>query len=192
MTIKIIFAILSIVLSFGLYVPYYIGIWKKETKPHLLTWTTWFLLTALGFLISSRSNGGFGSLIFAFQSICSLTVAIYAFCKKEKNIVPFDWIIFACALIILIFYYLTKNALVSVILAASIDCLGYVPTFRKSYSQPNTEPVLTYAVTSVSWLMSIFALQTFNFTTLFYPVALVVIDIAFALFLIIRRHSLKK
>lgn len=191
MPIKIIFAVLSIVLSFALYIPYYIGIYKKETKPHLLTWTTWFLLTALGFLISSKSNGGLGSLTFAFQSLFSLSVVIYAIYKKEKNIVLFDWIIFACALIILIFYYLTKNAFTSIALAAFIDCLGYVPTFRKSYLQPNTEPALTYAITSVSWLMSIFALQTFNFTTLFYPIALVIIDIIFALFLIIRRHQLK-
>lgn len=192
MTAKNIFAIISLILSFGIFIPYYIGIWKNETKPHLLTWITWFILTALGFILSYTSGGGAGSFTFALQSILCLSIVIYALFKKEKNIVRFDWIIFACAIIILLFYIFTKNTLLSVIFAAIIDCLGYVPTFRKSYLQPYTEPPSSYALAFASWLFSSFAISTFTATTLIYPIALVVINGTFVTFLFIRRSTILK
>lgn len=192
MSTKSIFAIISLLLSFALFVPYYIGIWKKETKPHVLTWITWFILTALGFVLSYTSGGGAGAFTFALQSILCLSIAIYALIKKEKNVVRFDWIVFACVIIILLFYVFTQNALLSAIFAATVDCLGYIPTFRKSYMQPYQEPILTYVLTFASWLFSAFALSTFSVTTLVYPIALVVIEIAFVIYLLIRRRALKK
>ena len=189
--LKTIFAIISLALSLGLFIPYYNGIRKKETKPHLLNWTTWFILTALGFYISYTSGGGAGSFTFAFQSLLCLTVVVYALFKREKNIVSFDWLVFTCVLIILAFYFFTKDALLSVIFAASIDCLGYLPTFRKSYLQPFQEPPMTYFLAFASWLLSIFALANYSTITLIYPIALVIINGAFVSFLLIRRKIIK-
>jgi uncharacterized membrane protein HdeD (DUF308 family) len=189
--LKTIFAIISLALSLGLFIPYYNGIRKKETKPHLLSWTTWFILTSLGFYISFTSGGGIGSFTFGFQALLYLTVIIYALLKKEKNIVSFDWLVFSCVLIILTFYFFTKDALLSVIFAASIDCLGYLPTFRKSYLQPSQEPPMTYFLGTLSWLFSIFALANYSTVTLIYPIALVIINGAFVSFLLIRRKIIK-
>lgn len=190
MLFKTIFAAISLILSFVLFIPYYIGIWKNETRPHLLTWITWFILTALGFVLSYSSGGGAGSFTFALQSVLCLSVAVYALFKKEKNIVRFDWAVFTCVIIILLFYIFTKNALLSVIFAATVDCLGYIPTFRKSYLLPHSEPSLTYILAFFSWLFSLFALSTTTAITLIYPVALVMINGIFVGFLFIRRKVL--
>ena len=189
MSIKTIFAIISLASGFALFLPYFIGIWKNETKPHLLTWVTWFILTGLGFVLSYTAGGGAGAFTFALQSILCLFIAIYALIKREKNITRVDWMIFTFAIIIMSFYALTKNALLSAIFAATVDCLGYIPTFRKSYLRPYQEPPLTYTMASVSWLFSIFALNAFSVTTLIYPIALVVVNGAFVLFLFIRRKA---
>jgi len=192
MQLKIFFAFISLLLSLVLFVPYYIGIWRGETKPHLLTWLTWFVLTALGFLLSFKSGGGAGSFTFALQSMLCLLIVIFAFWKKEKNIVYFDWLVFACIVVIVFFYILTKNVLLSVVFAATVDCLGYLPTFRKSYTEPYQEPPLTYFLAFLSWSFSVFALQKYSTTTLFYPLALVLINGTFVIFLIVRRSVIKK
>jgi hypothetical protein len=189
---KTLLATFSLLFSLAIYIPYYHGIWKKETKPHLLSWLTWFLLTALGFVLSYSAGGGLGSFTFALQSFLSLTIVIYALYKKEKNIVRFDWVIFGFAIIILLFYLLTKNALWSVIFAGSIDCLGYVPTFRKSYLKPFSEPVATHALACASWIFSVGALSAYTPTTLIYPLSLVFTTAIFVIFLFVRQKITKK
>lgn len=190
MSIKIILATVSLVLSLAIFVPYYLGIVRQEIKPHLLTWTTWFLLTALGFVLSLRSGGGMGAYIFALQSALCLAVVIFALYKREKNIAVFDVVVFVSALIILLFYAVSKNALTAVILAATVDCLGYVPTVRKSYLAPYQESALAYFLAMVSWVLALGALQSYTFISLLYPIALVLVDGFFVIFLLVRRRQL--
>ena len=159
--IKTIFTVLSLVFGLALFIQFYIGIWKKETKPHLLTWLIWFMLTAIGFYLSYTSGGGAGSFTFALQSFLCFTIVAYALVKKEKNIVRSDWIVLVFVLLTLLFYTLTKNAMLSALFTASIDSMGYIPTFRKSYSQPFQEPALTYSFSLMSWFCSIFAQYSF-------------------------------
>lgn len=189
MPTKIIFTIISLVFGFALFLPYYINIWKRTAKPHLFSWLTWGILTGLGFILSLKGGGDGGAFIFALQSILCLGIAVYALAKGEKNITRIDWVFFVSAMLIIFIYLFTKNAMLSVFLAATIDALGFLPTFRKSYSKPYDEPALTYFFSSLSFLFSLGALQVYSFVTLFYPSALVVTNIVFVLFLLIRRKS---
>jgi hypothetical protein len=191
MVLKIIFTIISLVCGVAIFVPYYVGIIKKETKPHLFSWTTWGILTGIGFVSSLSGGGGGGAWVFALESVLCFSVAVYALFKGEKNKTRIDYIIFISAIIIIFIYVFTKNAVLSVSLAATIDFLGFLPTFRKSYSKPYDEPPLSYLFSLLSYLFSLGALQTYSFVTLFYPSTLVIVNGAFVLFLLIRRRVFK-
>lgn len=189
MPTKNIFTIISLFFGFCVFLPYYVNIWKKTAKPHFFSWITWGIVTGIGFILSLRAGGGKGSWIFALQSMLCLGIAGYALIKGEKNITRLDWFFFVSAIIILFLYVFTKNAVVSVSLAAIIDFLAFLPTFRKSYSKPYDEPALTYFSSFLSFLFSLGALQTHSFATLFYPLTLVVTNNVFVLFLLVRRKS---
>jgi hypothetical protein len=189
MPTKTIFSIISLVFGLGVFLPYYINIWKKTAKPHFFTWVTWGIVTGIGFILSLQAGGGKGSWIFALQSILCLGIAGYALIKGERNITRIDWFFFISALIIIVIYIFTKNAVLSVFLAATIDSLAYLPTIRKSYSKPYDEPALTYFFSFLSFSFSLGALKTYSFVTLFYPLTIVVTSSAFVLFLLIRRKS---
>jgi hypothetical protein len=191
MLTKTIFTIISLTFGFALFVPYYINILKKTAKPHLFSWLTWGILTGIGFILSWRAGGGGGSFYFALQSILCLGVAGYALAKGEKNIIRIDWVFFLSAISIIFIYVFTKNAIVSAFLATAIDVLGFAPTFRKSYKKPYEEPVLTYFLSCLGFLFSVFALEIYSFATAFYPSVLVVANMILVLFLIIRRKSIK-
>lgn len=191
MLTKTIFTIISLGLSLAVFFAYYISIWKKVTKPHLLTWLTWGILTGIGFILSLKGGGGGGAWIFGLQSILCFGVVVYALVKREKNITRIDWVFFISAILIIFIYLFTRNAVLSVFLAATIDVLGFLPTFRKSYSKPYSEPALTYFFGSLSFLFSLGALQIYSFVTLFYPSVVVVANIILVLFLLIRRKSIK-
>jgi len=191
MPIKTIFTIISLVFGFGVFLPYYINIWKKVAKPHLFSWLPWGILTGIGFISSLQGGGGEGSWIFALQSILCFGIAGYALVKGEKNITRIDWFFFVSAIIIMFIYAFTKNAVISILLAAIIDFLAFFPTFRKSYSKPYDEPALTYFSSFLSFLFSLGALQTYSFVTLFYPLTLVITNSVFVLFLFFRRKTIK-
>lgn len=191
MSAKIIFTIISLAFGLALFLPYYINIFRRTAKPHLFSWLPWGILTGLGFILSLKGGGGGGAFIFALQSILCFGIAAYALVKGEKNIRRIDWVFFISAIIITVIYVFTKNAVLSVFLAATIDCLGFASTFRKSYSKPYDEPALTYFFSSLSFLFSLGALHSYSFVTLFYPSVLVVTNMVFVSFLLIRRKSLR-
>ncbi len=192
MSLSNISAVISLVLSCLLFVPYYSGIIKGETKPHILTWATWSVLTGLGFILSYSNGGGPGSFNFALQSLLCFTIVLYSFFQKEKNITNSDWITFCAAIFISILYFFSKDALLSIIFATIIDSLGYIPTFRKSYLSPQEEPTLTYILNSGSWFFSIGGLKTFSLVTLIFPTTLIVVSSSLVVFLIIRKKALLK
>lgn len=187
-----IFAVLSLILGFATFVPYFVEMAKGTAKPHIFSWITWSLLTGLGFVISLAGGGGEGAWIFGLQSALCIVVAIYAFFRGEKNITRLDRFSFAGALVATIVYVFTKNAVISVCLAAMIDCLGFVPTFRKSYAQPFSEPALTFLLSGLGFLFSVGALDDRSFVTMFYPLVLVAANASFVLFLLTRRSVLKQ
>ena len=190
MSLKTIFAIISLALGLAVFLPYYINIWKKVAKPHFFSWIIWSVLAGLSFYLSLNGGGGEGSWIFALSSVLCLCVAIYALIRGEKNITRIDWVFFFAAVITMFIYVFTKNAVLSVSLVATIDFLGFLPTFRKSYSKPYDEPVLTYFFSFLSYLFSIGALQTYSFVTSFFLSTLVVTTGVFVLFLLLRRKAI--
>jgi hypothetical protein len=147
-------------------------------------------LTAIGFVSSLSEGGGGGAWIFGLESVLCLSVAVYALIKGEKNKAQIDYVFFISAIIIIFIYVFTKNVLLSVSLAAIIDLLGFLPTFRKSYLKPYDEPSLSYFFSFLSYFLSLGALQTYSFVTLFYPSTLVATNGVFVLFLLIRRKSM--
>lgn len=189
--LKTIFTTVSLASGIAIFVFYYISIFKKEAKPHLFSWTTWGILTGIGFVASLSEGGGEGAWIFALESILCLSVAGFALFRGEKNITRVDWVFFISAIVTMFVYVLTKNAVLSVFLAAIIDILGFLPTFRKSYLKPYNESVSSFSFSFLSYLFSLGALQTYSFVTIFYPVTLVITNGVFVLFLIIRRKAIK-
>ncbi len=186
------FAVLSLVIGFCTFVPYFVEMAKGTARPHIFTWITWSLVTGIGFFVSLTSGGGAGAFVFGLQSALCAVVAVYALFRGEKYITRLDRFAFTGALLAIVIYVFTRQVILSVLLATLIDCLGYVPTFRKSFNAPLSEPVLTYTFSGLSFFFSIFALQEFQFTTLFFPLVLVLMNASLVTFLLVRRRALTR
>jgi|SRR3989344_628093 len=187
MDIKIVLAILSLVVSFGTFLPYFVGISRHQTVPHVFSWTTWGILDGLGFILSAAEGGGAGALIFASESVLSFSIAGYAYFRGEKEITLLDKFSFGSAIVIIAVYGFTRDALVSVCLASIIYTLGFVPTFRKSYLKPHNEPALTYFLTAVGFAFSLGALETYTFVSVLFPVVVLIESAMLTAFLLLRR-----
>ena len=170
---------------------YYIStVIKGKTKPHMYTWLIWGLVTviaALGQIVNGGGWGGYYTLLVAFNCF---TIATLAFFKGEKNIVLFDKYCLIACLISIALWPLTKAPLLSVILVTLIDTVGFLPTLRKSYNKPHEENLISFILYGLTYSMSIVALASYNFVTVFYPAVIATSALSLAIMLMIRRRIL--
>ena len=122
-------------------------------------------------------------------SVACQGVVVSAFFRGEKNITNTDKVSFVGALLAWGLWWLTSNPFWAVILVTLTDALAFVPTFRKSYCQPWQETAATYGLDTLKFIIGLFALESYNLTTWFYPAALILMDGSFVIYLIIRRRQ---
>lgn len=188
---KILFLIIWIIFTFIWYYHYIKDIFLWKTKPHIFSWFIWWLLTLIAFLAQLSDNAWPWALITWITAFVCIFIAILSIKKWEKNITKSDKYSFLWAIFAIIIWYITDNALYSVLLITLIDALWFYPTFRKSYFKPFQETLSTYLLSSIKFVFWIMALTNFTLITYLYPLSLIVMNWVFVIMLIIRRKQLK-
>ena len=188
MSIKELLGLVATLIALVSFIFYFRGILAGTTKPHAFSWLVWGVLTSIGFFGQYAGHGGWGAWATGGDALGCLIVAAYAARYGLREIAKSDWLSLAGAGFALFLWYLTSNPLAAIILVAFIDACGFWPTFRKSYLKPNQETLTTYLLSAVKYSIALFALDQFSMVTAFYPAALVLINGAFVIFLLIRRR----
>jgi len=182
--------ILATLIAIYAYIPYFRNIFRGKTKPHAFSWFVWFLLTAIAFFAQVSDNAGPGAWVTGFTAVICFVIFIFGLKRGEKDIVWIDWLSLVGALLALGLWAITNEPLLSVILITLIDALGFVPTFRKSYSKPNEETALTYGLSSLKFAIGIAALDNVTLVTALYPASLVLANGIFVAMVLLRRQKL--
>jgi hypothetical protein len=186
-----IFAALAVFVSIMRYGTYLLSIYKKETKPHVLSWFNWGLVVAIGAVAQFKLDGGLSAWVLTFVSSVCFFISILAIKIGEKNITKSDVITFVLALLIIPLWQTTQNAFIAIISLIIIDSLSYYPTFRKSWSNPWGEPPHSYYWAGSRYFFALFTIDNPTFENVTYLFFLMSIDWLFATYLVIRRRALK-
>jgi len=170
---------------------YYIySIFKKGVKPHLFTWLTWSLITAIAAAGQYVGGAGFGFLVVAWYSFATGVIALLSLKYGEKHITKSDYIALGFCLVAIVLWQLTKTPLYSVIIVSIIDIVAIYPTLRKSFSKPMEENLFSFLLFGSTTALSLLALSEYNILTLLYPITIIFADLLIAGMLIIRRKQL--
>jgi hypothetical protein len=186
MQIKAIFGIFSsFVLIIG-GVPYLIDIHKKRVHPHILSWIGWSFITALGgsAMLASGSHWVV-ALLFANTFLC-FSIAIYSIIRKVGvwSSSVYDFLFFGLGVLGLILWQLLDAPIIALILAIIADLSFGLPTIIKTYKNPESETYFAWLASTTSGLLSLFAVEHFNFSEVAYPAYLFIFDIT-VLFLVL-------
>jgi len=184
--------IITVGIAFFSYIPYFRDTFAGKTKPHVFSWLIWAVLTGIGFFGQIADNAGPGAWVTGFTTaVLTIFVILFVLGKRgEKNIMLVDWLSLIGAGIALLFWYLTKGPLLSVILITLIDAFGFFPTFRKSFNKPNEETAITFFLSGFKFVLAFFALNKVSLVTFLYPASLIFMNWLFVAMLIIRKHQL--
>jgi hypothetical protein len=151
--------LLAVVIGFVGYVPYFRSIFSGKTKPHAFTWLVWGMLTAIAFGGQVVGEGGAGAWVTGFTAFISFTIFALALMKGKRDFPLPDWLCLAGCMVALALWAFTEDPLSAIILITLIDLIAFVPTFRKSYTQPYSEVAFTYALSGLKFLIALFALE---------------------------------
>ncbi len=187
---KIVSLIIWIILTFIWYFYYIRDIFRGKTKPHIFTWLIWWSLTLIAFIAQLSDNAWPWAWVTWVTAFVSLFIAFISIWKWEKEITRSDKYSFLWAILAIIVWYLTDNALYWVLLVTLIDALWFYPTFRKSYYKPFEETLSAYTLASIKFIFWIIALTNFTLITYLYPLSLVIMNLIFVIMVLIRRKML--
>jgi len=122
----------------------------------------------------------------------NIYIVIQSFKFAERNITKSDWFFLIAGLAAIPLWILTKDPLWSVILVTVIDISGYGPTMQKSWKAPYEENALAYFMLLPKHIASLFAMQDYTLVNVLFPYAMIFINGALVVFLLVRRRAIAK
>ena len=195
-------------------VAYGIYVWQTlrgEARPHPLSWLIFGILTATAYLVQVDEAAGPGSWVMGITAIVCLLLCLMSFWRGERAFPWYEWAFLATAVVIFAFYLWSRSPefisdtlsgasrdliirhapAISASLAAFVSVLGFGPTVTKAWRRPYSDSSSTFALNSLKFVPSFFALDTISVATCVFPAALVVANATVALIIYLRRQQMK-
>lgn len=175
------------------YVPYFRGVISGKIRPHIYSWLVWSIVAFIVFALQVSGGAGAGSLVTLATALMCVGVIILSYVLKRRvEAVKMDLVFLVLAVIALGFWLIAKQPVLSIVLATTVDLLAFVPTVRKTWSYPHTETVTFYYFMTWRFGLAVLALQKYSVVTALYPVTWLVVELCFALMLIVRQRMVTK
>ncbi|OHA79772.1 MAG: hypothetical protein A2675_04155 [Candidatus Yonathbacteria bacterium RIFCSPHIGHO2_01_FULL_51_10] len=191
MEIKLIFGIASTILAVVCFAPYIKDVLLRKTEPYRYSWLVWTILQTVGVMAQLKDGAGYGAWALAVGAVFCFAIFLLSFKFGTKNITKFDAGCLVASLGAIIIYFLISNPVWAIIVVATIDFVGFLPTFRKGYEEPFTETASTFVMSAIANALSLIALQNYSVTTVLYIASLLLTNSSFAAMILWRRKLCK-
>lgn len=191
-TIKTISAILSVIIGTSAFYPYIRDIFLKRTQPHAYTWLIWGLTQGVAVAGLWYGNGGLGALELTVGTALVFVVFLFSLKYGTRNITLNDTVILIIALLSIVVWWQLDNPVLAVIIVCVIDAFGYIPSLRKSWGEPWSETLASWALFSIGNVFAVIALTEYNALTLLYLMTITIGNLAILVVCLIRRKKILK
>ncbi|MGZ6004812.1 MAG: hypothetical protein ACXWLH_01535 [Candidatus Saccharimonadales bacterium] len=132
-------SIFSFCLALYAAVPYIIDIVKRKTKPNIVTWFTWTLLTGIATAAAFAAGEPRSDIITLAISIQTGSIVLLGLKYGIAKMTWFDGLCQLGVIVALILWLLLNSPLIAIVGALIIDFIGLLPTAKHSYLKPTEE-----------------------------------------------------
>jgi hypothetical protein len=191
MEIKFVFGLLSTFFVFAGLIPYFLNINKRIIYPHNLSWLGWAFITFIGAMAMISAGGKWAVLILFANFLSCIIVVLFSIYKKVGiwSTTPYDYLFFGLGIIGIVLWQVFDIPLLALICCVIADLCFGIPTIIKAYKNPKTENSLAWFSSSLSGLLSIFALNSFLISEAIYPVYLFIFDLTILSIVLLRKKN---
>lgn len=164
-----------------------------EIKPNRVSWLMWAIAPMIA-AAAALSDGVTWSVLPVFMSgFLPLLVFFASFVNKNAywKLGVFDYACGLLSTLALVLWAITKEPNVAIAFAILSDGIAAVPNLVKSWKYPETESAVSYVGGVFSALTSFAAIKMWGFSSLAFPIYLVIIDLSL-IFAVWRRKIFRQ
>lgn len=193
-TLKLAASVVATGIAIVAYIPYLVDMFRGKNKPHLYTWISIFLITAVVAWLQLIGGAGVG----AIPTICGVfidaVILFYCFRFGTKDVVFMDKVCLAISIIGVISYLVfQQQPVISLIILTAAEIISFIPTFRKTRNDPYSESLPSYYLLMLKLALILVAVREYNWLTVSYSVLWLVVFVVFlACVYIWRSRSTRK
>lgn len=192
MNITIILVVISSILTLVSVIPYLIDIVKGRTKPRVVSWFVWSLLTGISFVASFTEHQYPTAALMFCSVLATMAIVVLGWKNGDKKISRLDIFCFIGVVIGIIFWVIFNSPSIAVVAMIAIDFIGGIPTQVHAWKKPQEETMKTFVLGLIGSLLTLMTVTNWQITAFAYPLFLVIININFVLLISIRRLVFKK
>ena len=172
-------------------IPYVRDTLRGATRPHRGTWLIWGVL-AVVVCLSQYADGASWSLVMAgVQAVLTGVIFALSIRHGEGGLRPVEMVMIAVATVGVIGWIVADEPLVATACVVAADLIGAAMMIPKTYRDPDSETLVTFAFASLGGAMAAGAVGALDLSLLLYPVYYCVINGAIALLIYERRSVLR-
>ena len=185
MTFKSVMGVLSVII---MVIAYAVYMWQtarsEDVRPHPFSWFLWGFVTAVVYLVQitqKRRTRKLGCRVYGNLLLSDRHT------QSSSNTDGVSRYLIGCQLLLGCWYsdttWLLRIRPSQRILATITDVIGYGSTIKKGWVEPHKDSATSFALNSLKFVPSLFALQAYSLATWLYPATLVLMNGAVALML---------
>ena len=169
-------------------IPYVRDILRGVTRPHRGTWLIWGVLAVVAFL-SMRADGASWSLVMAAcQAVLTGLIFVLALRWGEGGLSRAEVVMIAVAAAGVCGWLVAEEPIVATACVVAADLIGAAMMVPKTYWDPGSETLATFALASVGGALAAGAVGMVDVSLLLYPVYYCLINGGIALLIWARRR----
>jgi len=175
------------VLSVASVLPYITDVIKRQTKPRIVSWSIWCLLSAITTAAAFTDHQYPTAIMTGIGVLETLLIVILGWRFGDRRFARLDTVCLFGALVGLGLWYQFNSPALAVIAMVVIDMVGSVPTLVHAWRWPYEETWLTFVLWSISSLFTILAIRQWQVTSYLPPVYYIVMNTVIALVILVRQ-----
>ena len=189
---RLILIILGSLITLSAVIPYIIEIIKGTTKPRVVSWFVWTVLTGLGTAAAIAEGQWLTSILLGTAAFETLLVVILGFRHGDRRFERLDIVCLVGAVVGIILWQLFDSPAIGALAAVTLDLVGGIPTLVHSWKKPHEETWITFFISAVGSSLALFVITDWRVTASAYPIYLVTINALFTVVLLTRGKVVPK
>lgn len=177
----------SILMLVGV-LPYLVDVVRGKTKPRIVSWLVWCVLTAIAGFASLFDGHYPTAILLAIATLTTLLVAILGYKHGDRRFEQLDVICFIGAAVGLLLWWLFNSPELAVIATIIIDLVGAIPTLVHSWKKPHEETWIAFFLAFLSSLCTIVIVEDWVITAIAYPLYLLLFNGLLTGVIVLRRR----
>ena len=187
----LVIVIIGSLITVSAVIPYLVEIVRGQTKPRVVSWFVWTVLTGLGMAAALAEGQYLTSVLLGTAGFVTLLVVILGWKHGDRHFEKLDIVCLVGAMVGIILWQLFDSPAIGALAAVGLDLIGGLPTLIHAWKKPHEETWITFFLSFLGAGIALAAISDWRITSVAYPIYLVAINALYTAVLLGRGRVVK-